>query len=153
LIELGGKTVTIEAEVVNAPLNYNLLLGHSWFYPMRAVASTLYRLVHFAHQGKIICIDQLDYCIPNVQFDAASNVPLVNSHAVPELIGARLFKDPCLIWVFPLPVPDAFVAPINMISSIDTFVGDPWILLDPTKAETCGDTMPLLPTEQTYSAI
>ena len=33
-VELGGKTVTIEVEVVNAPLDYNLLLGRSWFYPM-----------------------------------------------------------------------------------------------------------------------
>ena len=29
LIELGGKIVTIEVEVVNAPLDYNLLLGFS----------------------------------------------------------------------------------------------------------------------------
>ena len=28
-IELGGKIVTVEVEVVNAPLDYNLLLGHS----------------------------------------------------------------------------------------------------------------------------
>ena len=28
-IKLGGKTVTIEVEVVNAPLDYNLLLGRS----------------------------------------------------------------------------------------------------------------------------
>ena len=56
-IELGGKIVTIEVEVVNMPLDYNLLLGHSWFYPMRAVTSTIYRLVHFPHQGKIVSID------------------------------------------------------------------------------------------------
>ena len=48
-IELGDKTVTVEIEVVNAPLDYNLLLEHSWFYPMRAVASTVYRLVRFPH--------------------------------------------------------------------------------------------------------
>ena len=29
LIELGDKTVTVEVEVVNAPLDYNFLLGHS----------------------------------------------------------------------------------------------------------------------------
>ena len=66
LIELGGKILTVEVEVVNAPLDYNLLLGRSWFYPMRAVASTVYRLVRFPHQGKIVTIDQLDYCTPNV---------------------------------------------------------------------------------------
>jgi hypothetical protein len=34
LIELGGKTITVEVEVVNVPLDYNLILGCSWFYPM-----------------------------------------------------------------------------------------------------------------------
>ena len=33
-IEIGGKIVTVEVEVVNTPLDYNLLLGRSWFYPM-----------------------------------------------------------------------------------------------------------------------
>ena len=83
-----------------------------------------------------------------------ANVPLVsNSHSVPELIGEGLFKDPCVMGVFPPPVPDAFITPINMISSIGTFMGDPWILPDLTKVETYGDTMPLLPAEKTYSAI
>ena len=65
-IELGGKIVTVEVELVNAPLYYNLLLGRSWFYPMRAVTSTVYRLVCFPHQGMIVSIDQLDYCTHNV---------------------------------------------------------------------------------------
>jgi hypothetical protein len=83
-----------------------------------------------------------------------ANVPLVNnSHAVLELIGAGLFKDPCLMGVFLPPVPDAFIAAINMISSIGTFVGDPWILPDPTEVETYGNTMPLSPAEKMYSSI
>ena len=41
-IELGGKTVMVEVEVVNAPFDYNLLLGRSWFYPVKDVASTIY---------------------------------------------------------------------------------------------------------------
>ena len=102
---------------------------------MHAVSSTVYRLVHFPHQGKIVSIDQLDYYSPNVRFDAATNVLWVNSHAVLELIGAGLFKDPCLMGVFPPLFPDAFVAPINMISSVGTFVGDPWILPNPTELE------------------
>ena len=55
--------------------------------------------------------------------------------------------------VFPPPVPDAFVAPINMIYSIGTFMGDPWILPSSTEVEQYGDTMPLSPAEKTYSAI
>jgi hypothetical protein len=120
---------------------------------MRAVASTVYQLVHFPHQGKIVSIDQLDYYSPNVRFDATANIPLVNSHAAPELIGAGLFKDPYLMGVFPPPVPDAFVTPINMISSVGTFVSDPWILPSPAEAEQYGDTMLLSPAEKTYSAI
>ena len=55
--------------------------------------------------------------------------------------------------VFPPPIPDAFVAPINMISSIGTFMGDPWILPNPIEVETYGDVMLLSPAEKTYSAI
>ena len=83
-----------------------------------------------------------------------TNVPLVsNSRLVTKLIGAGLFKDPYLIGVSPPPFPDAFVAPINMISSIGTFMGDPWILPNPTEFKTYGDTMPLSPAERTYSVI
>ena len=83
-----------------------------------------------------------------------ANVPLVsNSHLVLELIGAGLFKDPCLMGVFLPPIPDAFVTLINMISSIGTFVGDPWILPNLTEVETYGDTMPLSLAEKTYSMI
>ena len=121
---------------------------------MRAVASTIYRLVHFPHQGKIVSIDQLDYYTPNVCFDTTANVPLVsNSHQVPELIRAGLFKDPCLMGVFPPPVPYAFIAPINMISFVGTLMCDPWVLPNLTKVETFGDAMLLSPTEMTYSAI
>ena len=55
--------------------------------------------------------------------------------------------------VFPPPIPDAFVTPINMISFVSTFIGDPWILPNPTEVETYGDTMPLSSAEKTYSVI
>ena len=72
---------------------------------------------------------------------------------VPELIGAGIFKDPFLMGVFLSPIPDAIVAAINMISSVGTFVGDPWILPSPAEVEQYGNTMPLSPAEKTYSAI
>ena len=83
-----------------------------------------------------------------------TNVPLViNSHPVTELIGAGLFKDPCLMGVFPPHVLDAFVAPINMISSIGIFMGDRWILPNPIEVETYGNAMTLSLAEKTYSTI
>jgi hypothetical protein len=48
-IRLGGKTVTVDVEVVDAPLDYNLLLGRSWFYAMTVVALSVFRCVQFLH--------------------------------------------------------------------------------------------------------
>lgn len=46
---LEGKTVKVEVEVVDANLTYNLLLGRSWTYTMRAVASSLLCVICFPH--------------------------------------------------------------------------------------------------------
>jgi hypothetical protein len=56
-ITLEGKTVQVEVKVVDTPLDYNLLLGHSWIDSMRVVVSTLFHLVHFPHQGKVVTVD------------------------------------------------------------------------------------------------
>jgi hypothetical protein len=48
-ITLEGKVITVEVEVFDAPLDYNLLLGHSWIYSMRAVVSTLFCVLCFLH--------------------------------------------------------------------------------------------------------
>ena len=58
-VRLGGKTVAIEVEVVDAPLDYNLLLGRNWMYSMQAVASSVFHVVCFPHNGKIVTIDQI----------------------------------------------------------------------------------------------
>jgi hypothetical protein len=46
-ITLEGKSVNVEVEVFDAPLDYNLLLGHRWIDSMRVVVSTLFRVVRF----------------------------------------------------------------------------------------------------------
>jgi hypothetical protein len=48
-IALEGKMVTVEVEVFDALLNYNLLLGHRWIDAMREVVSTLFCVIHFPH--------------------------------------------------------------------------------------------------------
>ena len=42
---LGEKTIAIEVEVVDAPLDYNLLLGRNWIYAMKAVVSSVIHVV------------------------------------------------------------------------------------------------------------
>jgi hypothetical protein len=41
-MQFGGKTVCVEVEVVDAPLDYNLLLGWSWTYAMQDVVATVF---------------------------------------------------------------------------------------------------------------
>ena len=40
-IKLVGKAVSVEVEVIDDPLDYNLLLGRSWTYAMCAIASAI----------------------------------------------------------------------------------------------------------------
>ena len=56
-VELGGKIVSIQVEVVDAPLDYNLLLGRNWFYAMTIVALMIFRTLQFLHLGRIVTID------------------------------------------------------------------------------------------------
>jgi hypothetical protein len=60
-VQLEGKTVCVEVEVVDAPLNYNLLLGRSWTYAMQVVVATVFQVLLFPHEGQIVTIDQLSF--------------------------------------------------------------------------------------------
>ena len=53
--------VNLDVEVVDAPLDYNLLLGRSWSYTMTIFVSSISHLIMFPHKGKNIKIDQLSY--------------------------------------------------------------------------------------------
>ena len=48
-IELGGKIVSIQVEFIDAPLDYNLLLGRNWFYAMMTVALAVFQTLQFPH--------------------------------------------------------------------------------------------------------
>jgi hypothetical protein len=61
LVQLGGKTVDVDVEVVDAPLNYNLLLGRNWTYAMTAIISSNLCTLCFPHDEIILKIDQLSF--------------------------------------------------------------------------------------------
>ena len=63
--------------MVDAPLDYKLLLGRNWFYAMTDVASTVFRMVQFPHIGRIVTIDQLDFCTQDVTNSIANNIPML----------------------------------------------------------------------------
>ena len=62
-VELGGKSISIHIEVVDTPLDYNLLLGRNWFYAMQVVASSIFWIVQLPFLGRLVTIDQLDFQI------------------------------------------------------------------------------------------
>jgi hypothetical protein len=41
-VELRGKTILIDIEVINAPLDYNILFSHSYMYAMKVIASSVF---------------------------------------------------------------------------------------------------------------
>jgi hypothetical protein len=158
-IQLGGKTVTVDVEVVDAPLDYNLLLGRSWFYAMTVVASSVFRCVQFPHQGKIVTVDQLDFCTTDARVPATNNIPFLGDHKITyESIGVGLLKDSSLMGTFPTPLPPTthHIATVDMIStaayqSLES--SDPWIVPCPLEFDALGDTVPLSPAETSYVSI
>jgi hypothetical protein len=156
---LGGKTVTVDVEVVDAPLDYNLLLRRSWFYAMTTIASSVFRCVQFPHQGKIVTVDQLDFYTPDARIPATNNIPFLGDHPVMyESVGVGLLKDSSLMGTFPTPLPLTahHIAAVNMIltmpyQSLES--SDPWIVPSPLEFDVLSDTMPLSPVEAAYVAI
>ena len=51
--------------VVQGPLDFNILLGRDYVYAMMDVVSTLFRFMHFPHDGKIVNIDKLSFVKPD----------------------------------------------------------------------------------------
>jgi hypothetical protein len=76
LIELGGKTILIDIEVINAPLDYNILFGRSFMHAMKFVASFVFHTMMFPHNGKIVTVDQITHYEPNHSSNIDDILPL-----------------------------------------------------------------------------
>jgi hypothetical protein len=156
-ITLEGKVVTVEVEVFDAPLDYNLLIGCSWIDSKRAIVSTLLCVIRFPHQGKFVTIDQLAFFKSNSR---TSNVPFI-AKTPPgyENFSVGLLKDSLLMGTFPIPPPDIptlFVASINMILTTAGEIHesyDPWLVPSSDDYLRYSDWMPLSLVELAYQAI
>jgi hypothetical protein len=139
-LELRGKTILIDIEVIDAPLDYNILFGRSYMDTMKAFASSIFRTMMFPHNGKIITIDQVSHYEPNPSSNIDNILPFI--HTNPEtypLIEMRLgiFKDPSLLGTYhgapPLIHPSNHVC---VISSKGTNIED---TLPPSEASLISD--------------
>jgi hypothetical protein len=61
---LGGKTVFIDIMVVQDPLDFSLLLERDYVYAMKAIVSTLFRVISFPHYEWVVTFDQLSFIDP-----------------------------------------------------------------------------------------
>jgi hypothetical protein len=156
-ITLEGKSINVEVEVFDAPLDYNLLLGHSWTDAMCITVSTLFHVLRFPHQRKVVTIDQLAFFNSNTR---TRNIPFIaKTTSRYENVSVCLLKDLILMGMFPIPPPDAPPPLVSSINMISTFVHkthtyfDPWVIPEPDDYPCYGNQMTLSLVESTYQDI
>jgi hypothetical protein len=135
----GGKTVTVEVKVVNAPIDYNFLLGQIWTYAIKVVPSSYFRCIKFPHEEKLITIDQLSfYNAPN---ESGTVVPLVdNSTPACENISVGLYSSLMGSFNISTPILSVKSSPIYALTQVardqgilersfkTTYLSNPWNL-------------------------
>jgi hypothetical protein len=163
-VQLGGTTVCIEVEVVDASLDYNLLLGRSWTYAMQAVVATVFRVLLFPHEDWIVTIDQLCFSRPDPSLGVS--VVLMIDNPQPSIVNVGVGLCPYLMRTFDyLPsqgdvkfISDHHKVEIFQVSSFRmTYFNDPWILPSPSVMMDGighpGMSMPLSIAEVAYSLV
>jgi hypothetical protein len=132
------------------------IIGHQ---NLSLIASSVFRCVQFPHQGKIVTLDQLDFCTTDAPSPATKNIPLLGDHKITyESFGVGLLKYSSLMGTFPTPLPPTthHIAIVNMISTIayqSLESSDPWIIPIQLEFDALSDTMPLSPAETSYVSI
>jgi hypothetical protein len=93
-VQLGGKTIEVEVEVVDAPLDYNLLLGRNWTYAMIVVVSSVFCTLFFPHEGKIVTIDQLSFAYSSSNASLGQSILMIdNSQSTTENISVGMYSS------------------------------------------------------------
>jgi hypothetical protein len=100
-VTLGGKTIFIDVMVVRDPLDFALFLGWDYVYAMKAIVSTLFCVISFPHNGRIVTIDQLSFLGPDwvtslsgSYMQTVSPPPHVNYVALSPMISTSDSLDP-----------------------------------------------------------
>jgi hypothetical protein len=133
-ITLGGKTVFIDVMVVQDPLDFSLLLGRDYVYAMKAIVSTLFHVISFPHDGRVVTVDQLSFIDPTwiaslngSCMQTVSPLPQVNYVALSPMTSTSDDLDPVVDMVISsigLLEPDLFtpVVTLDMVSFQSVFL-------------------------------
>jgi hypothetical protein len=124
-ISLGGNIVHVDVIVVQGPLDFNMLLGRDYVYAMNVMVSTLFRVMHFPHNGSIVTIDQLAYDNHHSNLvlvqDAPLYVPSVRVDSTPTWVNYMASYPRCSISSEQEPVQSCFPSR-DLESTIDPLV-------------------------------
>jgi hypothetical protein len=50
--------------VVQDPLDFSLVFGQDYVYAMKAIVYTLFCVIYFPHDGRVVTVDQLSFIDP-----------------------------------------------------------------------------------------
>jgi hypothetical protein len=156
--------VCVEVEVVDSPLNYNLLLGQSWTYDMQAVVTTVFWVLLFPQEGWIVTINQLSFSRPDPALGESTILMIDNPQ--PGVVNVGVGLCPSLMGTFDYPPPQGDIKYLSNHHKVEifkvslfrtTYLEDPWILPSPlaTMDETgnLGMSMPFSAAEVAYSLV
>ena len=104
---------------------------------MTVVTSSIFYIIQFPHHGKIVTIDQLDYCTLNLCTQTTNNVPSIDDSKLSyESVEVGLFKDSSLMGTLPFSTLNS-PPTVSMFNSISIFsqqsLGSfsPWVVPSP----------------------
>jgi hypothetical protein len=139
-VQLEGKTtVCVEVEVADVSLDYNILLGRSWIYAMKVVVATVFWVLLFPHEDRIVTIDQLSFSRLDPSLGVSAVLMIDNPQ--PGVVNIGVGLCPSLMGTFDYPPPQGDVKFISdhhkveifQVSSFRmTYFNDPWILPSPS---------------------
>ena len=108
-------------------------------YSMQAVASSLFYVIFFPHNKKIILIDQMTFKNPSVTVSSGTSIPIVeHSQLTTGSVGVGMY--PSLMGSFSCPAPilmigsssDEASTSMRSVSFRTSHMEDPWILPTPS---------------------
>jgi hypothetical protein len=163
-MQLGGKTMCVELEVVEASLDYNLLLGRSWTYAMQAVVATVFWVLLFPNEDQIVTIDQLSFSRPDPSL-GVSAFPMIDNPQL-GIVNIGVGLCPSLMGTFNYLPPQGDIKFISDHNKVDIFQVlsfhtsyfiDPWILPSPSATMNrighLGMSIPLSTAKVVYSLV
>ena len=121
------------------PLDYNLLLGRNWMYNMQVIASSLFCIVCFPFNGKIVTIDQTTSKNPSITASSGASIPIVeNSQPATGSVGVGMY--PSLMGSFSCDAPILMIGfrtseastSMRSVSFRTIHMEHPWILPTPS---------------------